>query len=232
MEEDPLDSYSPFDSTTKSSNFDNFKTNYESPTFSAEDDIDDETIRELEQRINQMESKINAQEIRIQNATVAQLPPNWPAFYPVIHFDLEEVSSLLRPYAKDAMICWVIFAIAMFLNWFGCLFLLGVNESEISSPGSKITLSTLYLLILTPLLMEFNFLSVYRALKDEASSLTYIKIFLSLGFTFCFELVLSLGFDSSGSVGLITMINLFIIKHWFIGILALLATYQVLFTLN
>lgn len=227
-ESNPLDSYSPFDNPNEANQpTESFSVN--SPSISAsypkDDEIDDEELRALEQRVNQMESKINAQQLKIQNAISGnQLPPNWPSFYPIIHFDTDEVPALLRPFAKDAMLCWVVMSLSLFLNWIGCFSLLGVKENEISSPGSKIALSTLYLIVLTPLLMEFNFLSVYRVLKTEASSISYLKIFISIGITIAFLSILALGFDSSGSVGLVTMINLFIIKHWGIGLFSILVT--------
>ena len=220
MSDDPIETYSPFDNADL-----NAPKNTGGITSNSQvDDINEEDLRAFEQRLNILESKLNAREVEVHVNQPTSMPPNWPPFYPLVYYNIEDVTALLRPFVKDALYAWCLSTFSFLFNWLGCLALLGANITSISSPGSKITLSTLYLFIGSALSLDLNFLSVYRALKSDSSSFAFIKIFLSLGFTTIYEAILALGFEDSGSVGLISMLNIFLGKGIFTGLLALIAT--------
>ncbi|OHT07467.1 hypothetical protein TRFO_24283 [Tritrichomonas foetus] len=225
MEEtNPLDNYSPFDQTEEVKTISSPAT---SPTIGAEPDIDDAEIRAYEARLNILESQLNSQteQINVARETGNAEPlPNWPKFYPLVHFDIEEVPEALRVFVSEAFYGWFIMAVAYSLNWLGCLTLIRAGNST-ESPGSKIALASLYLFIVVPLALDLDAMSIYRVLKtDKPSTMTYLKIFIFLGITIFFEGMLALGLESSGSCGLITLINLFLDGHWFIGLISILVT--------
>lgn len=211
------------------------------PSSSIFDSIDssapltEDQLREYEENLNLLEHQINQLENSNENdrrngglnrngPSEADLPPNWPKFYPIIHFDIDEVGENLRNYVRGALLCWIVMAGAFLLNWIGTLTLLSV-ENTIESPGSKIALSSIYLFILIPLALDLNAMSVYRAMKQNTIyTFTYVKIFLALGFTCLFEFMLTLGMDSSGSVGLISTIDLLIHGNAGCGVFGIFVT--------
>ncbi|KAK8836008.1 hypothetical protein M9Y10_040207 [Tritrichomonas musculus] len=224
-------------STSSVSNTTNARASF--PSSSVLDNIDssapltEDQIREYEENLDLLEHQINQLENSNENSrrnginygpNEAELPPNWPKFYPIIHFDIDEVRENLRNYVKEGFLCWFVMIGSFLLNWIGTLSLLSV-ENTIKSPGSKIALSSIYLFILVPLALDLNTMSVYRAMKQSSIyTFTYIKIFLALGFTCLFEFMLTLGLDSSGSVGLISTIDLLVHKNFGCGIFGIFVT--------
>lgn len=237
------ESHPPESNTTTKSTSLYSNTNYASatiPSSSVLDSIDtsspltEEQLREYEENLNLLEDQIaqleNSNENDRRNGgfrggpTEAELPPNWPKFYPIVHFDIDEVGENLRNYVKGAFLCWIVMAVSFLMNWIGTLSLLSV-ENTIKSPGSKIALSSIYLFILVPLALDLNAMSVYRAMKQSTIyTFTYLKIFLALGFTCLFEFMLTLGMDSSGSVGLISTIDLLIHGNTGCGVFGVFVT--------
>ena len=224
-EENPLDTYSPFNEEEEKRP----RTSGSGvAAVASQDEEDDEELRLLERRVNILAAQLRESENEVERARLTgslDLPPNWPKFYPLIHFDIEEVAQPLRKFVMDAMFAWCVMVIAFSLNLIGCLALLRAgNVTE--SPGSKVALAALYLFLLVPLALDLSALSVYRVLKtDSPSSLSYMKLFLFLGITTFYQAFLVLGLESSGTCGLITMINLLFSSYWFIGNLSALITW-------
>lgn len=213
--------------------FSNARSN-QLPSASVLDSIDEsgplteEQLREYEENLDILDREITNLENQNRSGnfinTDRDLPPNWPSIYPIIHFDLNEIPDNLQIYVKGAFFCWFVMVIAFLLNWIGTLSLLSVSNA-IESPGSKIALSTLYFFILVPLAFDLDTMSVYRAMRIRTiSTFTYLKLFLALGFTCFFEFMLTLGMESSGSVGLISTIELFIGNNIGCGVFGLIVT--------
>jgi hypothetical protein len=188
---------------------------------------EEEEIRLLEQRLNILETQVSTQEKQLTDARATgsiEPPPNWPYFYPIIYYDISEISEVLQAFVKQALLGWVCMAFGFALNFLGCLTLLRAGEAT-DSPGSKIALSALYLFFVVPMALDLTALATYRLMSDDApTSLGYFKLFIFLGFSTLFQGILALGMESSGSCGLVTMLNLFIEGHGFIGFLALIIT--------
>ncbi|KAH0795104.1 scamp-domain-containing protein [Histomonas meleagridis] len=223
----PLDAYSPFEEDAE---IKEERPNTKFTTIGADpiiDENDDEEIRAYEQRLNILEAQLNSQATQLsiaQETGTFEEPPNFPKFYPLVHFDIEEVPLELRQYVNNALFSWCVMFISFALNWLSCLFLLGAGEAT-DSPGSKIALSTLYFFLVVPMAIDFDALTIYNTLKNSSpTTIAYMKIFLFLGITILFEGILTLGLESSGSCGLITMISLFVSGHPVIGIFSLLVT--------
>ena len=219
MGDNPLDNYSPFDDDEK------VTVTAKPSSITADYDEDDEEIKAYEQRLNVLESRINAQETQLtvaQENGFVEPPANWPPFYPFVYFDPEEVPPALRDYVNAAMFDWYYMAIAFAVNFITSLCLLRAGDA-ITSPGSKIALASLYLFIV-PLSLDLSSLAVYRAMKNEPSYITYVKVFISLFALTIFEAFMTLGLDSSGGCGLITTLLLFGNAHWFLGLFGLITT--------
>ncbi|EAY01630.1 hypothetical protein TVAG_292630 [Trichomonas vaginalis G3] len=226
MGDNPLDNYSPFDDVQDPETKPKPAPVPAPSTSNTQEDEDDIAIREYEKRLNILESRINAQVTQLavaQETGFVGNPPNWPAFYPLVHFDIEEVPPGLRSFVNEAMFGWCLMCIAFALNWLSCVCLLNAGDS-VGSPGTKIILSTLYLFVVVPLSLDLTGLAVYRVMKIEPSTFAFLKVLICLSAATLFEFILAIGLDSSGSVGLITMLNLFFNGHWFIGILGILTT--------
>ena len=229
-ENDYLENYSPFtndeNGEMQASTFD-----AESPPRKSGETITDEQLAEYEARIRNLEKQSQNLESELMHTRIyggSDPPPNWPKFYPIIHYDIEEVPENSRGFVHDAFFSMIIMAVSFLMNWIGTLCLLSTDKT-VESPGSKIALSSLYFFILIPLALDLDTLSVYRAMTTAVATFTFVKIFLALGFTLILEFFLILGMDTSGSVGLITTIDLFVYGHigvgiWGVLVIAALAT--------
>ncbi|OHT08907.1 hypothetical protein TRFO_22399 [Tritrichomonas foetus] len=196
-------------------------------TSSQNNQLSDDYLRELQESVNVLERTVANQESEaMQNrqfTSTGEPKPNWPKFYPLIHFDMDEVPENNRGFVQEAFFCWFVMLGAFLLNWIGTMSLLSVNDA-IESPGSKIALSSLYFFIIVPLALDLDTLSVYRSMLSAVSTFTFVKIFISLGATCFFEFMLTLGMESSGSVGLISTIELFAAKHIGVAVFGLFVT--------
>jgi hypothetical protein len=218
--ENPLDNYSPFDSNPTSSPV---RSRASSNLAVSEE----EEIRLLEERLNILESQLSTQEKQLNDARVTgslEPPPNWPYFYPIIYYDLNDIPPLLQAFVQQAMYGWLFMAAGFSLNFIGCLLLLRAGEAT-DSPGSKIALSALYLFFVVPMALDLTALGVYRQMKNASpTSLGYLKLLAFLGFSTLFQAILTMGMESSGSCGFVTMLNLFVEGYSFIGLIALVIT--------
>jgi hypothetical protein len=220
--DNPLATYSPFENADQEGRF---PSPGGRPAFAL--DTDDDEIAEMERRLNLLDAMLSQEEKRIREARetgTLEPPPDWPRFYPFVHFDVREVPEQLQRFVNEAMFGWCCMVIAFVLNFISCLSLLRAGDAA-DSPGSKIALSALYLFLVVPMSLDLSALSVYRTLRDpQPGTLSYLKVFLFLSAITLFQAILTLGLESSGSCGLITVINLFSENHAFIGFLALLVT--------
>jgi len=185
-----------------------------------------EQLDEFEERLNLLEHSLNKQEQDIEQLRTSnsyEQVPNWPKFYPMFYYNIEEVPENLRGFVHDAFFSYFFMVITYLINWIGTLCLLRI-EDTIDSPGSKIALSSLYLFVIIPLLFDFDTIAVYKVLSTNASTFQYIKLFLALGLTCIFETILALGLESSGSLGLISSIELLSKKHISIGVFGIIIT--------
>lgn len=234
MDENPLDGYSPFADAELREAVPPVGDGAlgAEPAAVGSDSGSDAEIRAYEARLNALENHLNNQAAQLsiaQETGEFEEPPNFPRFHPIVHFDIEEVPEDLRIFANSAMLGWGFMLAALALNWLGCLLLLGAGDA-CESPGSKIALATLYLFIIAPIALDFDALDVYRALRDGSPSSTrFVKMLTCIGITAIFEALQALGFESSGSCGLVTMVSVFAEGHWAIGTFAILVTLALAF---
>ena len=187
-----------------------------------------EQLDAYEREVHLLELSVNNREQQVHEARQTgglEPAPNWPKCYPIVHFDIEDVSEQYRHFVHEAFFTWIMMAVSFLLNWIGCLTLISVSDDAIGSPGSKIALSSLYLFVVCPLALDLDAMSVYRALSaPSVLTISYLKIFLALAFTIAFEGMMVLGLDDSGSVGLISTIDLFSYGHTGVGVWGVIVT--------
>jgi len=187
--------------------------------------LTEEQLQAYEERLNALENTITGREAQLrESGRMTDPAANWPKCYPVVYFNINDVPERQRPYVHQALFAWLLMAIAFFCNWIGCLCLIKVSDDSIESPGSKIALSSLYLFILMPLALDLDAMSVYRALQGAPMTFPFLKIFAALSISGIFELVMFLGLNDSGSVGLISTIDLFVGKYVGLGAWGALVT--------
>ncbi|EAY17536.1 hypothetical protein TVAG_453640 [Trichomonas vaginalis G3] len=221
-----LDNYSPFNDADLMDELPEIKKTQPSAAPAKHDDeITQEMLDQMEQRLNIMEEDLKNQEQRTGplGGFLHEPEPNWPKFYPLVHFDINEVDASYRSYVNETFFSWVCMLVTYFLNFIASLTLLSAGDA-VNSPGTKISLSALYFFFICPIALDLDALSVYRALKTAPSTLAFTKIFICLALTLIFEFVLAVGAQSSGSVGLITTIDLFASKCVGTGIFGIIVT--------
>jgi hypothetical protein len=181
--------------------------------------LTDEQLRAYEERLNVLENTINSQEARLRQAgrITADPAPNWPKCRPIVYFNINDVPEPQRQYVYQAIFAWVVMAVAFLVNWIGCICLVTVSSNAITSPGSKIALASLYFFIVVPLALDLDAVAVYRALQSAPWTFSFLKIFAALVASVVFEFVMFLGLEDSGSVGLISTIELFVGKYVGLG---------------
>jgi hypothetical protein len=221
-DDNPIANYSPFETAESKSPQPH---SIVSPPVAG--DPEDEEVSKLERRLNILESQISMQEKELTEARetgMSEPPPNWPKIYPIVYFDIKEVPEALQSFVNLGMFGWCCMVVSFSLNFITCLTLLRAGDAA-DSPGSKIALSALYLFLLVPISLDLNALAVYRDLKSASTrAWSFAKLFIFLGLTTAYQALLTLGLESSGSCGLVAMVNLMINGHGFIGFLSLLVT--------
>lgn len=225
-----LDNYSPFDDNSEPPKPVQNTPNPNTSPSSTNSVLNEDELSAYEARLDALEMSLNRQETEIKDSRNAdgELTPNWPKCYPLVHFDINDVPENKRGFVKSAFFSWVVMGVAFALNWIGTISLLSVKET-IDSPGSKIALSTLYLFVIVPLALDLDTMSVYNVLRKNGGTFDYLKVFIAIGLTCLFETILAIGMESSGSVGLITTIDLFSNKYAGVGIFSLIVTLALIF---
>ena len=104
-----LDNYSPFDGENE--DMPPLKRQERISNNKMEKELTAEEIEELERKLDLLEHNINTQEGDLQTRSVNFEPqPNWPSFYPVVYFEINDVTDELKPYVHEAFFCWCVMA--------------------------------------------------------------------------------------------------------------------------
>lgn len=188
--------------------------------------ITKESIEEYQARLDYLERSLQQEEENLATQINNDDEPaaNWPRFYPIVYFNIEDIPENLRVFVRESFFCWFCMLGTFGLNWIVTLSLLSTKADIVTSPGSKIALSSLYLFMIVPLALDVDNLAIYRALRKPVNTLTYVKIFLFLIITMIFELFQFIGSQNSGSVGLICTISAFTSGHIAVGVFSLFVT--------
>ncbi|OHS96288.1 hypothetical protein TRFO_37561 [Tritrichomonas foetus] len=148
---------------------------------------------------------------------------NFPPYIKIWKYYQEsDLPNDIQPLVKQVLYLFLLCAITYLANWIGCLCCIAAGDS-LSSVGTIIVLSTVYLFTFVPMSFEFSFFVLYNAVKDGKGLkfFCFLTTFGIWGLTMSWHMV---GTDDGGSVGWIQMINLFAGGHGFIGFVALLVS--------
>lgn len=174
--------------------------------------ISQSDLDKRENILRQREQAIQAKETALQNGTIEKVanpknfPPllRWWAYHP--DEDLPENS---RKMAKLIFYIFGATGIVYLVNFIGCLCCLNHGAAQqVSSPATKIVLSTIFLFVFWPISYELCYFVLYRALSQQKA----MRYFCFLGTYAIWILILAfnaIGIDEGGSVGFIQMIDLF-----------------------
>ncbi|CAO1620955.1 unnamed protein product [Jaminaea pallidilutea] len=154
--------------------------------------------RELEQRERDLQNRADHIQKHGRN--------NWPFFYPLIYHDIQaEIPSQYQQVVHHLYILWLIFVGTLIINVVACVFLLVQGSSD----GIKDMIAAIVYL---PILTAASFLLWYRPAYNgfmKEHSLFYYTFFLFGGFHIAYSVYVFLGIPSTGSAGLLNMIQSF-----------------------
>lgn len=160
-------------------------------------------MSKLEQ-LKAREAELLRRQSEIKNQTAeALLAPNWPSQYPIIRYDLEnDLTPSARPTVKFAFYGLLSVVGACIFNILAILSVTGLKDY--SKPSALIFgiiqgIATLYVVI------NFSYTGIYEACKKKDVSFKWIII------QFCFIAwcgYRTIGFPSSGSVGIAVLLDL------------------------
>jgi hypothetical protein len=175
----------------------------------------DQRERELAKR----EAEISGFETQVANGTFVRskeknFPPylHWWSWHP----DRDLPADLVAPMKR---LRWLFLGCvgALFINAIGCLTLL---DGVISSPGTSVILSLVYLIVLSPLSFELAFFPLYKALARAKAIKFFTSLFMFLVW-FGFLAFCLIGVIGTGGCGFWLMFTVFG-KSTTTGVIALL----------
>ncbi|KAK8842685.1 hypothetical protein M9Y10_025545 [Tritrichomonas musculus] len=179
-----------------------------------------------EEALNRREQAIAGKETALANGTLERPvnPKNFPPFLKWWSYHPDE--DLPQNAVKMAKLIFYVFGatgIVYLINFIGCLCCLNSGAAaRVSSPATKIVLSTIFLFVFWPISYELCYFVLYRSLVQQKA----MRYFCFLGTYAIWILILALnviGLDDGGSVGFIQMIDLFSAESGkFVAVIALI----------
>ncbi|KAF9564597.1 scamp-domain-containing protein [Agrocybe pediades] len=176
-----------------------------------------EEIQRRERDLERREAEINnkAEHIRRHGRN------NFPPFFPLIYHSIaEEIPEAWRPLITRLYQLWLVLFGTLIVNMIACIFILTAGSP---AGGSDLGASIGYLIFIS----IFSFLLWYRPIYNgfmKEQALYYYFYFFFGGFHLLFSLYMIIGFQGTGSAGLIQTISAFSHHFWVAGALGLVAT--------
>ncbi|PWN29953.1 scamp-domain-containing protein [Jaminaea rosea] len=152
--------------------------------------------RELEQRERDLQQRADHIQKHGRN--------NWPFFYPMIYHDIKaEIPPDYQQVVLHLYSLWLIFVGTLVINMAGCIFLLIQGSND----GIKDMIAAI---VYFPVLSVASFLLWYRPAYNgfmKEHSLFYYTFFIFGGCHIAYSVYIFLGIPSTGSDGLLNMIQ-------------------------
>ncbi|KZT09502.1 scamp-domain-containing protein [Laetiporus sulphureus 93-53] len=187
--------------------------NYASTTDAARLETLSQRERDLERREQELNQK--AEHIRRFGRN------NWPPFYPVIfHSIKDEIPEGFQQLITRLYQLWFVLVGTLVINMIACIFVLTSGSSNGASDlGSSIG----YLIVIPPLSFLLWYRPIYNGFMKE-QALYYYLYFVFCGFHLLYSLYMIIGIPSTGSAGLIQMIQMYVRGAIAAGILGTIAS--------
>ena len=164
-------------------------------------------LEERTRKLAQKEAELRAREQNLNNnSTTKTSKKNWPAFYPLFHHNIDELSdSDAQALATRSYFIWKLTLFAYLWNLVAITALLFSAVTPHNSLSSFIA-SIVYAVIFPSLSFLTWQLSLYHALLKN-SSIRYILYFVSFGVQMAFFIFLALGWQIGGGGGIMALIS-------------------------
>ena len=169
-----------------------------------------ETQSERLAAIEKKEAELNAREAELRKNEIDldydNKKPNFPPLIHLIYHNItEEIPIAKQAFVRTAFIAFIVFVVSLLLNIISCC-TVGTMENSSVSLGYNIVFSVIYLALGTVLCFQLNYFRLYTMAKSNDIGVSWIIFQVAL-VLFC--AYLAVGFNDSGSVGVITMIDMF-----------------------
>ncbi|KAF9213410.1 hypothetical protein CPB97_000004 [Podila verticillata] len=177
-------------------------------------------LRRREEELAAREREIQAAQAEADRVRT-QGKNNFPKFYPLIYMSIPaEIPKAHQATVRFLYNIWLALLGTLALNFLACLLMLIVG---IPNGAADLGVSLGYCFTITAASFLLWYRPVYNAFMKEMS-MYYYFYFIFNGFHIAFSFYMALGFPSTGSAGLINMIQVFNAKKIFAGILCVFAT--------
>ncbi|KAG0043620.1 hypothetical protein BGZ83_011207 [Gryganskiella cystojenkinii] len=177
--------------------------------------------------LKRREEELAAREQEIQAAQAeadrvrTQGKNNFPKFYPLIYMSIPaEIPKAHQATVRMLYNLWLALLVTLGLNFLACMLML---IAGLPNGGADLGASLGYCFTITAASFLLWYRPVYNAFMKEMS-MYYYFYFIFNGFHIAFSFYMALGFTSTGSAGLINMIQVFNGKHIFAGVLCVFST--------
>jgi hypothetical protein len=169
--------------------------------------------RDLERRESELAQK--ADQVRKTGRN------NFPPFFPLIyHSIVDEIPTAHQPLITRIFQLWLVLAGTLIVNMVACIFILTSGADD----GVKDLISSI---VYIPVIGILSFLTWYRPIYNgymKEQALYYYFYFFFGGWHLLFSVYMILGIPSTGSAGLIRMIQMFNRRAFVAGALGIVAT--------
>ncbi|KAG2357685.1 scamp-domain-containing protein [Suillus spraguei] len=185
-----------------------------SPKQTAQHDAHLDDISRRERDLERRERELNqrAEHIRTHGRN------NWPPFYPLIYHAIsEEIPEASRPLITRLYQLWLVLLGTLIINMVACIFILIAGSAMVARTSVEIRVHY------RPLSFLLWYRPIYNGYMKEQALYYYFYFFFG-GFHLLFSVYMIIGIPSTGSAGLIQMIQMYAQGHWAAGILGTIAT--------
>jgi len=176
-----------------------------------------EELQQRERDIERREQELNAKADHIRRHG----RNNWPPFLPLIfHSIQDEIPEASRPLITRLYQLWLVLILTLIINMVACIFILLAGAAD---GGRDLGASIGYLFIISVTSFLLWYRPIYNGYMKEQSLYYYFYFFFG-GFHLLFSVYMIIGIPSTGSAGLIRMIQMFVKHYWAAAVLGLVAT--------
>ncbi|KAJ7097873.1 scamp family-domain-containing protein [Mycena belliarum] len=146
---------------------------------------------------------------------------NWPPFFPLIFHSIpDEIPEASQGLITRLYQLWLVLAATLLLNMVACITILIAGSRD---GGRDLGASLGYLFIISACSFLLWYRPIYNGYMKEQALYYYFYFFFG-GFHLLFSIYMIIGVPSTGSAGLIQMIQMYAQHHWLSAVFCTIAT--------
>ncbi|KAF8651446.1 hypothetical protein AX16_004745 [Volvariella volvacea WC 439] len=176
-----------------------------------------ESIRQRELDLERRERELNkkAEHIRKNGRN------NWPPFFPLIYHSIpDEIPEASRPLITRLYQLWLVLFGTLIINMVACILILIAGSAD-GGKDTGASIGYVFTITVTSFLLWYR--PIYNGYMKE-QALYYYLYFFFCGWHLLFSVYMIIGVPSTGSAGMIQMIQMFSRAHFVAGAFSLVAT--------